>query len=301
MSPLTLRQTMKSASRINLFGVVPNRFANLTLSEIQQLPIRIDERAAVVGDCFEVSEGDRASIALEGELSNCDYVGGGLESGNIFVASNVGDFLADQMRGGAIEIAGSANRFACSGLRRGFVRIAGDCGEYAAAAGPGAKRGMNGGMMVVNGNCDQWLGTRMRRGTVIVHGNVAAACASRMIAGTLVLCGRVAFPLAANMARGTILLLGRQVVCTAPAGFTAPEHTELSYLQILLNDIAPYLPDRAQFEPNPAVASHKSVFPTPHFRSPVFRSMGDRVNRGLGEIIWLNTPLDSADPHFAPS
>jgi len=289
MSPLTLRQTIKTARRIDLFGIVPNRVNDLSLSEILRMPIRIDECAAVVGDCFEVVDGDRATIVFDGDHSNCDYVGGGLDSGRIVVAGSVGDFLADRMRGGAVEVTGSANRFACSGLRGGLVRVAGDCGEYAAAAAPSVNRGMNGGTLVVSGNCDQWLATRMRRGTVIVHGNVAAACASRMIAGTLVLCGQVQFPLAANMARGTILLLGHQVVCTAPAGFTDPEHTELSYVQILINDIAPYLPDRMRSEQIPSVV----------FRSPVFRALGDRVNRGLGEIIWLNTELDHADSHLA--
>ncbi len=281
MSSLTLRPANTAPRRINLFGIVPNQVKDLPLSEIFRLPIRIEERAAVVGDCFEVVDGDRATIVLDGDLSNCDYVGGGLDGGRILVTGSVGDFLADRMRDGVIEVRGSADRFACSGLRGGLVHVAGDCGEYAAAAAPGAQRGMNGGFLVVNGNCDQWLATRMRRGTVIVHGNVAAACASRMIAGTLALCGQVDFPLAANMARGSILLLGHEGVCTSPAGFTEPELTELSYLRMLINDIAPYLPVRICKERIPAV---------------VFRAMGDRVNRGLGEIIWLfNTRAAKAE------
>lgn len=304
MSFLTLRKTAHSAQRIDLFGIVPNRVNDLPLNEISQLPIRIGERAAMVRDCFEVVDGDRTAIAFEGDLANCDYVGGGLESGRIIANGNVGDFLADRMRGGSIEVVGSANRFACSGLRGGLVTISGDCGEYAAAAAPSEKRGMNGGMLVVKGNCDQWLATRMRRGTVIVHGNVAAACANRMIAGTLVLCGQVTFPLAANMARGTILLLGQQATSEAPAGFTTPELTELSYLQILLNDIAPYLP-----VPKPAARSRSATnrgagsgVLTPHvstLRAPVLRALGDRVNRGLGEIIWLNSRLTATDPYYA--
>lgn len=294
MSSFTLKKTNNEARCIDLSGIVPSRVNDLPLNEILQLPIRIDERPAVVSDGFEVMDGDRATLVFEGDLSNCDYVGGGLDGGRIIVAGSVGDFLADQMRSGVIEVAGSANRFACSGLRGGLVRVASDCGEYAAAAAPGAKRGMNGGMLVVGGNCDQWLATRMRRGTVIVHGNVAAACASRMIAGTLVLCGQVEFPLAANMARGTILLLGHQVVCTAPAGFTDPEHTELSYLQILINEIATFLPDRIRSEHTSSAISGSLIF-----RSPIFRALGDRVNRGLGEIIWLNTELKRTAPHVA--
>ena len=271
MTSLTLRPATPLLRRIDLFGIVPNRLKDLALSHILQMPIRIDEHAAVLGDGFEVVDGDRTTITFDGDLSNCDCVGGGLDGGRILVTGSVGDFLAERMSAGVIEVGGSANRFACSSLRGGLVRVARDCGEHAAAAAPGAKRGMNGGVLVVGGNCDSWLATRMRRGTVIVHGNVAAACASRMIAGTLALCGQVEFPFAANMARGSILLLGHQTGCTSPAGFTDPERTELSYLRILINDITPYLPSRIHSERLPAV---------------VFRAMGDRVNRGLGEIIW---------------
>jgi formylmethanofuran dehydrogenase subunit C len=294
MSSLTLRQKTTPPRHLDLFGIVPNRLSDLPLREILRLPIRVGENDAVIGDCFEVIEGARTSLTFEGDLSNCDYVGGGLENGQIRVTGNVGDFLADRMRGGSIEVQGSANRFACSGLRGGLVRVAVDCGEHAAAAAPGEKRGMNGGVLVIGGNCDQWLATRMRRGTVIVHGNVAPACASRMIAGTLVLCGDVELPLAANLARGTILLLSRCKVCTAPAGFTVPEHTELSYLQILINDIAAYLPEWVRSQQSPA-----TTFCNPLFNSPVYRALGDRVNRGLGEIIWLNSQIEPSEQHFA--
>jgi len=284
MKPLTIRFPSTASHRLNLFGIVPNQLGNQALTAIQQLSIEVNDRPTQLGNHCEVIDGVRDELVLEGDLSGCDYVGGGLNSGRISIDGSVGDFLADRMTGGRIEVAGSAGRFAGSGLRGGIVNIAGDCGEYAASAAPGATRGMNGGVLVIRGNCDQWLATRMRRGTIIVHGRTAAACATRMIAGTLALCGPVDFPLAANMARGTILMLGHQVVCTAPPGFTDPEHSELSFLQILINDIAPYLPERIRIARTPPV---------------VFRALGDRVNRGLGEIIWINTRFNHADTHLA--
>ncbi len=284
MKPLTLHFPSTGSQHLNLSGIVPNQLSDLSLSEIKQLTIEVNHRPTQLGDHCDVTGGTRDELVLEGDLSNCDYVGGGLTSGRISVAGKVGDFLADQMTGGRIEVAGSAGRFAGSGLRGGVVNIAGDCGEYAASAPPGATRGMNGGVLVIRGNCDQWLATRMRRGTLVVHGSTAAACATRMIAGTLALCGPVNFPLAANMARGTILMLGHQVVCTAPAGFTDPEHTELSFLRLLLNDLATYLPEHLQSDRIPPI---------------VFRSLGDRVNRGLGEVIWINTTVEPAQAHRA--
>jgi formylmethanofuran dehydrogenase subunit C len=271
MNPITFHSTSTHTCRINLFNVIPSRLENLTLPEIEQLPIDTSEGSGRLGDWFNITDGDRSSVTFIGDLSHCDSVGGGLENGSIVVNGNVGDFLADRMKGGTLTVSGSAGRFACSSLRGGLVTVAGDCGEYAAAAAPGALRGMNGGTLVIQGNCDQWLATRMRRGTVIVHGDVSAACANRMIAGTLVLCGQVAFPLAAQMSRGTIVLLCPTIARNAPAGFTYPENTELSFLRILLSDIGPHLPPAYQVD---------------EFPKTVWRSVGDRVNSGLGEIIW---------------
>ena len=284
MKPLTIRFPSSASARLNLFGIVPNQLSSLSLSEIEQLAIEVNDRSSQLGKHCEVIDGVRDELAFEGNLCRCDFVGGGLTSGRITVVGSVGDFIADQMTGGRIEITGSAGRFAASGLRGGVVDIAGDCGEYAASAAPGAVRGMNGGVLVIRGNCDQWLATRMRRGTVIVHGQTAAACATRMIAGTIALCGPVDYPLAANMARGTILMLGQHAVQATPAGFTVPEHTELSFLQLLLNDLSPYLPRHLQAGSIPRV---------------VFRSLGDRVNRGLGEVIWFQSPATQTVAHRA--
>ncbi len=280
MNPLTIRFPTSPSLHLNLFGITPNQCDERTLDEILALPIEANDQPTKLGDHCEVIDGKRDQLLFEGDLSRCDYVGGGLTAGRIVVNSSVGDYLADKMSGGQIEVSGSAGRFACSSLKSGLVSIDGDCGPYAAAAAPGATRGMNGGALVIRGNCAEWLGERMRRGTVVVHGRTAAASASRLIAGTLVLCGPVDYPFAANMSRGTILMLGHQVVCTAPDGFTEPEHTELSFLRILLNAIAPHLPTALRSDKIPAV---------------VFRSLGDRINRGQGEVIWINTRSEETE------
>ena len=281
MSPLTIRVSNKTSGRVNLFGVVPNRFSSLSLDEIRNTQITINDQAAILSDVCEVIDGRRDELTFEGDLSRCDYVGGGLESGRIVVQSDVGDFLAAKMSGGQIDVSGSAGQFACSSLKGGVVIVRGNCGPNAAAAAPGTKRGMNGGTLVIHGECGQWLGTRMRRGTVIVRGRTAAACATRLIAGTIVLCGPVDYPIAADMRRGTILMLGHQVVCTAPAGFTEPEHTELSFLQMLLNDVAPHLLDTLRGKEQPPI---------------IFRSIGDRISRGQGEVIWINSSAKTEEP-----
>lgn len=285
MKPLTLRRTGRNCRTMGLFGIVPNHLQGLSLQQIAQLPIVVDDRSSPLGDWFEIEDGQRDELFLVGNLTNCEQVAGGMESGRLRVASNVGDFLAPKMCGGQVEIEGSAGRYAGGELAGGLVIVHGNCDQYAAAAPPGRKRGMNGGLLVIHGHCDQWLATRMRRGTVIVHGNVAAGCASRMIAGNVVLCGQYIEPLASHMARGTLLILHPGPLGRAPAGFTAPESVELSYLKILVNSFSEQLPQHLQ---------------SPHLPPNVWRSLGDRVQRGLGEIIWLNaqeSPQESLVAH----
>ncbi len=284
MKPLTFRFPDSAKVDLNLLGIVPNRVRDLDLSAIQQLPIEVGGKAAAIGEHCEIADGAREEIHFEGDLSRAHQVGGEQTDGRLVVLGSVGDALAARMTGGFIEVRGSAGRFAGGNLRGGVVDIAGDCGEYAASAAPGQKRGMSGGTLVIRGNCDKWLATRMRRGTVIVHGQVAAASAYRMIAGTLAFCGKVELPLGTDMSRGTILMLGKHSPCVAPPGFTAPEVTELSFIQILMNDIAQHLP----------LSLRPKALP-----ETVMRSIGDRVHRGLGEIIWMDAQVRVADSILA--
>jgi formylmethanofuran dehydrogenase subunit C len=268
--PLVLRRNTRPCQRIRLFGIVPNVLGPLSLDEICQLDIEVNDQAAKLGDWFSVQDGDRNEIVLQGDVSACDSIGG-MINGRLKVESSVGDMLAERMSGGEIEVDGSTGRFACGKLKGGVVQVQGDCGPYAASAPTGQSRGMSGGVLVIHGNCDQWLATRMRRGLVVVYGNVAAGCASRMIAGTVVLCKHAIQPLGAHMVRGTILMLGPETTYLAPPGFTTPENTELSYLPILMSEVDRYLPAALKATKTPAT---------------VWRSLGDRLNQGLGEIIW---------------
>ncbi len=141
MSTLTLRATRPSPYRLNLFGIVPNRLAGLTQADIRQLPIGVETGTGRLGDWFELIDGEREKITFAGDVSNCDGLGGGLESGLIEIDGNVGDFLADRMTSGELIVRGSAGRYACSSLRGGHVSIEGNCGEFAAAGGPPRTRG----------------------------------------------------------------------------------------------------------------------------------------------------------------
>jgi len=272
MTRLTLRLKSSVRGHVSLRGAVPDRWLELTLPQIAAWPIEVDRRPATVGQVFEISDGLRAQWLLLGNLKQCEFVAADMRSGDIVVDASVGDFAASGMRGGCVMVHGDAGAYVASSLREGKVTIKGNVGSYAAAAAPHQSRGMAGGELIIEGSADQWLASRMRRGLVVVHGDVASGCATRMIAGTLVICGRVATPLGCGMTRGTLLLLDPQerLMNEGLVGFTTPSPCQLSFLPILLQQIAPHLP-----------VDFANRIGSSRWR----RCMGDRAQLGLGEVL----------------
>lgn len=258
-------------SRLDLYGLVPDRVLGLDVASIAQLPIGIDGRAAIVQELFEIIDGPRDTLLLTGDLSQADRVGGGMLQGTLTVESDVGSALAENMRQGDLIIHGRAGEYACSQLRGGRVRITKDVGDYCGAAPTGSRRGMRGGSVVIEGSAGRFLGYRMRRGTLHVRGDVAEGCGSSMIAGSILIGGAVATPLAVAMRRGTVVLFGTTTP-QLPIGFTPFEPVKLSFLPLLLSQAEPDL------SPNCRENLPKGIW---------HRSLGDRASEGLGEILWL--------------
>ncbi len=258
-------------ARLNLSGLVPDRLLSMSVAEIESLAIATETGMSTISDEFTVHDGTRDQLVLCGDLSHCDHVAGEMRSGELIIEGSVGNYLASNMRGGRVVVTGNAGDYACSSLRAGQVTVEGDVRCHAAAAVPFASRGMSGGDFLIRGSADQFLATRMRRGRVIVLGDVAAGCATRLIAGTVFVCGRVTLPLGCGMARGTLLLSNptQQLMTTVPVGFTTLEPCELSFLPLLLRDIAPHLPAEAAAD----ITSSRWL-----------RGMGDRAEAGLGEL-----------------
>lgn len=272
MSPLNLQLKTAARGRINLLGATPDKLQDLGVPEISAWPIAVDGRNAALGQVFEITDGARDRWLLSGDLRQCDFIGAGMREGEIVVDGDAGDYLASRMRGGRVIVHGDVGMYAASSLRDGSVSIAGSAGSYAAAAAPNQPRGMSGGELIIAGNADQWLASRMRRGLVIVHGHVASGCATRMIAGTVVVCGHITTPLGSSMARGTLLLLepSQELLNEGIIGFTRPSPSYLSFLPLLLDHIAPKLPDE--------LSSQLST-------AEWLRCLGDRSELGLGEVL----------------
>jgi len=287
MITLRPKNTPPKYTRMHLSGITPTRLSALTIEEITQLEIQVDEQAQPLGDWWEVSrpstsDPSREVLHFEGDCSRCDAIGGGMQGGSLEVHGHVGDDLGKGMQSGTLLVHGHAGRFAAAELRGGQIEIQGNAGEYAAAAAPGQSRGMRGGLLIVHGACDRWLGARMRRGMVIARGPVAAGCAARMLAGTIVLADTVESPLGCGMRRGTIIMTAPNKFDTAQLlpGFTVGEQCELSYLPLLWNAIAKHLPPQTL---------------TQLGQERPLRSLGDRAQHGLGECIWFPGPASGQD------
>lgn len=260
--------------RLDLYGIVPDQLLGLDVTSIGQLTIRVDARDALVSDHFDIVDGSRDALLLTGDLSQADRVGGGMKSGMLTVASDVGLHLAENMRQGDLIVQGSARDFACAQMRGGRVRIAGDVGDYCAAAPAGLRRGMRGGSCVVQGSAGRFLGARMRRGTVQVRGGAREGCASAMIAGSILIGGAVAAPLAVGMRRGTVIVLGPDEP-QLPIGFTPFEPVKLSYLPLLLGE--------AELDSSDECRESLTT-------GTWLRALGDRASEGMGEVLWLRPP-----------
>lgn len=272
MPPLTLVRKPLNCGRLNLSGLLPERLVVLTVEQLQQWPVLTEAGEKSLAEIAEVFDGSRDQLLLAGDWTSADYVAAGMHHGEISVQGSVGNFLAAGMRGGRLEIHGDAGDYACSSLAGGRVVIQGSVGRYAAAAAPLAPRGMAGGELWIGGSADEFLASRMRRGRVVVLGDVAAGCASRMIAGTVVIAGDMQLPSGYGMARGTLLLLNPSpaLLGTGLPGFTTLEPCELSFLPILLNDVARSLPARVAQQ----LADARWL-----------RALGDRAEQGLGELL----------------
>jgi formylmethanofuran dehydrogenase subunit C len=93
-------------------------------------------------------------------------------------------------------------------MQGGRIWIHGNAEHHAGAAYPGEKRGLNRGVIIVNGNAGSEIGAVMRRGLIVVMGNVGEFAGARMIAGSVFVFGHLGKRAGAGMKRGSIISFG---------------------------------------------------------------------------------------------
>lgn len=189
-------------------SITPDLFSARKRSEIKALPAFYGRRKVSLGDLFTV-DGERSdSIVIQGDLQHVKKIGQGMSRGRIAVRGDVGPHIGAYMRGGLITVQGNTGDWAGAHMKGGHIWIKGNAGHHVGAAYPGEKRGVNRGVIIVEGNTGRELGARARRVLIVALGNVGDFAGANMIAGSIFVFGHLGNRAGAGNKRGSIVAFG---------------------------------------------------------------------------------------------
>lgn len=252
MSPLTFHLRKEPPAGVDVSTLVPHRLADISLGEIERLPLRCRNRTLDVGELFSVRGSNAMHVVFENAHAKLHRIGAGLAHGRISVQGNAGDELGFAMTGGEMMVSGNAGSFAGCEMQGGEIHIEGSTGDFLGAALPGNKQGMRGGLIRIKGNAGDRAADHMRRGLILIEGNAGAYLGSRMLAGTVLVKGEIGEMPGFALKRGTLILsrAARQI----PAYFNDCGTHGLQFLTLLDRDLRAkggldaFLPLTGQFQ-----------------------------------------------------
>ncbi len=266
MSDLTLKLKSAPDQRLDLRSLTPSGLGNLTVPEIEQLPIATTRTQISVGDVFAVSGTPGSGIRFDGGSERFDFVGADMAAGTIHVDGDVGAYAGRRMLAGALSVSGNAGTHLGSAMDGGTIVVEGNAGDNVAAPRRGERFGMTGGTVVVKGSIGERAGDRMRRGTIITHQTCGAYAGSRMMGGTIWAVDGFGDYAGALMRRGT--LIGPTVDELLPTFVDGGRH-DLGVLGLLSQHVKGALGDKAP-----------KALP-----SVVHKYSGDMATIGKGELL----------------
>jgi formylmethanofuran dehydrogenase subunit C len=198
---------LKLQPRAPLEGAVinPDVFEGKSASQIASLPVTHGNERAELGDFFAVRGDGTPEIVLEGDLGRVKSIGAGMTHGTVTVHGNAGMHLGAQMMGGEISVSGNVDDWAGAEMAGGKIHVRGDAGHGLGGAYRGSRRGMNRGLIIVEGNAGNEAGAVMRRGLIVVSGDAGDFTGAFMIAGSIVVMGKLGIRAGAGMLRGSII------------------------------------------------------------------------------------------------
>ena len=268
MSALTFSLKVKLTQRVDCSALTPDALRGKTGAEIERIALPIGNANVAVAEIFKVTGRDSDRIIFPGDSRKLDRIGAAMTGGEIIVESGAGDYLGLGMKGGALRVAEDVGIFAACEMRGGELRIDGDAGDFVGGGLPGQRRGMFGGIVIVNGNVGARAGDQMRRGMVLVGGNAGDYLGSRMSGGTIVVIGDASSNAGFAMKRGTLVLT--QLPKNLPPTFNDCGAHPFGFLSLLL----------------PVIHRHGKPFSDLKFpTNRAQRWMGDLANIGRGEIL----------------
>jgi formylmethanofuran dehydrogenase subunit C len=269
---VTLSFRQSDPGPVDLSGIVPDRFAELTEREIAALPVWVGRASARLGDICTVKGEKSADVRIEGELRNLDCIGAGMHGGRLTVLGDAGRDVGRGMAGGLLEVSGSVRDGCGVGMSGGSIKVAGSAGDGVGGASPGASRGMSGGEIFVAGSVGRGAGASARRGLVVVGGDAGDGTAHSMIAGTVLVFGALAGSVGRWNKRGTVVALGG-------ASVPATYWFACSYRPVFLRVLLAYLR-----------ASHGVIVEDRFVTGRYARYCGDLSELGKGELLTWTGP-----------
>ena len=265
----TLRQA--PALRVDMRGVSPTALADLSLTEIERLPVGHGNATLALAEFFKVEADPGGALVFDADLARFDHVGWQLAGGRMQINGNVGHHAGGCMSAGELVVAGNAGLLAACEMAGGTLTVEGDVDDFAASTLPGSMDGMRGGLFIVKGNAGERFADRMRRGSAIVFGDVGDFAASRLVAGTVAIGGRAGAHVGYGMRRGTVVLARVQAAPPGPTFVAARGAIDVIW-QLLARDLT----------------RHGGPFAGLSER-PFERHLGDLAADGKGELIFAAT------------
>lgn len=205
---ITLHLKEPTTIPIEAYSITPDLLLQQDCSGIKKLPVFYGRRKVTIGDLFSV-EGERSDrIIVQGALGHVKKIGQGMSCGRIEVQGDIGPHLGACMRGGEIIVKGNAGDWAGANMEGGRIWINGNAGHHVGAAYPGDIKGVNRGVIIIEGNAGSETGVAMRRGLIAVLGNTGDFTGAGMIAGSVLVFGHLGKRAGAGMKRGSIVAFG---------------------------------------------------------------------------------------------
>ncbi len=203
MTRLTLK--MQPQAPLEADAITPDNFLGKTAPDIAAMTAVYGNESACLGDFFEIDADGTAEIVLNGDLSRVKNISVKMKQGKVIINGNAGMHLGAGMQGGEITVLGNAGDWAGAEMTGGKIHIHGNAGHGLGGAYRGSRRGMNRGLILVEGNAGNEVGAIMRRGLIVVKGNAGDFAGAFMIAGTIIVFGELGIRAGAGLMRGTIL------------------------------------------------------------------------------------------------
>ncbi|MBA61653.1 MAG: formylmethanofuran dehydrogenase subunit C [Planctomycetaceae bacterium] len=237
---MTLKLTYQGDTKIpvEIEGITPDIVQQLSLAEIEQLPVFHGKDKCVLADFFKIS-GDSADLHmhLSGQLTGVHWIGTKMQHGSITIDGDCGRHLGSEMRGGTIIVNGNAGDWIGGEMKGGLIHVHGNAGHQVGAAYRGSERGMNRGTIIIDGNAGNEIGLTMRRGLIVIGGNAGDLIGFNMLAGTVMIFGSSGIRHGAGMRRGSIIFMGEEHPQLLPSFRHAVQY-QPEFMRVMLRKLA---------------------------------------------------------------